>query len=364
MWLKSVFCSGYESDETDRNGIVGIIPEQIYFFNVITMQKRPKKLLDQVRDRLRTKHYSIRTEKSYISWIRRFILFHGKQHPQNLGVKEIEAFLTHLAVNRNVASSTQNQAFNAILFLYREILKVDFDEKIDAIRAKKPKRLPVVMAKSEVMVVLKTMTGAPAMMCKLMYGGGLRTMECLRLRVKDIDFTLNQIIVRNGKGAKDRVTVFPEQIKPALQDHLNRVKLLHKKDLEDGHGEVYLPYALSRKYPKAPIQWVWQYVFPSQSLSTDPRSGKIRRHHLHQVTLHRAVKRAAHLAGIKKPVSCHTFRHSFATHLLEDGYDIRTVQELLGHQDVSTTMIYTHVLNRGGKAVISPLDSLQKSECI
>jgi integron integrase len=303
------------------------------------------------------KHYSIRTEEAYINWIRRYILFHDKRHPMEMGSREIEAFLTHLAVDEQVAASTQNQAFHALLFLYREVLKQELEDSIHAIRAKKPKRLPTVLTRAEVRAVLEAMDGAHQLMAKLLYGCGLRLMECVRLRVKDVDFGGNQIVVRDAKGMKDRVTMLPERLKVPLQEHLLRVKLTHDDDLAKGYGRVYLPYALERKYPNANRQWGWQYVFPSPSLSKDPRSGDVRRHHLNENSLQKAVKKAVQMTSINKPVNCHTFRHSFATHLLEDGYDIRTVQELLGHKDVSTTMIYTHVLNRGGLAVRSPLDS-------
>jgi integron integrase len=321
------------------------------------LSDRPKKLLDQVRDLIRLKHYSIRTEKSYVSWIKRFIIYHNKQHPEDMGEKEIENFLTHLAVDLNVASSTQNQAFNALLFLYREVLNIDLKNTINAVRAKKPQRVPTVMTKSEALKVIGAMDGIQKLMTMLIYGSGLRQMECVRLRVKDIDFAMNQIVVRDGKGLKDRVTVLPENAKSDLKAHLEKIKLLHKDDLLKGYGRVYLPNALERKYKSANRAWSWQYVFPSKSLSKDPRTGIIRRHHIHESTLHKAVKRAVRLARIDKQVSCHTFRHSFATHLLEDGYDIRTVQELLGHKDINTTMIYTHVLRKGGEAVRSPLDA-------
>lgn len=322
------------------------------------MNKPPKKLLDQVRDKLRLKHYSIRTEESYLSWIKRFILYHHNRHPKDMGKKEMEAFLTHLAVDLKVAPSTQNQAFNAILFLYRDVLGVGIDDKINAVRARKRRKLPTVMTKSETSRIIGAMPGVHKLMAMLLYGCGLRTMECLRLRVKDIDFERNQIVVRDGKGMEDRVTVLPATVEPLLREHLERIKMLHQADLAEGHGSLYLPYALERKHRHATREWGWQYVFPSKSLSRDPRSNLERRHHISESTLHKAVKNAARLAGIDKKVSCHTFRHSFATHLLEDGYDIRTVQELLGHEDVSTTMIYTHVLNKGGKAVQSPLDRL------
>ncbi len=323
----------------------------------MTEQPKPRKLLDRVRDMLRVKHYSIRTEKSYVSWIRRYILFHGKRHPKDMGVPEIEAFLTHLAVEENVAASTQNQALSALLFLYTQVLDKDLSrDVIDAVRAKKPKRLPVVLTRDEAMAVLAALSGTSQLVARLLYGSGLRLIECLRLRVKDLDFAYRQIIVRDGKGQKDRVTILPAVLVDPLQAHLRRVRMIHQRDLDRGYGSVYLPYALERKYPSAHKEWCWQYVFPAQSRSTDPRSGVVRRHHLSESTVQKAVRRAARLAGIDKLVGCHTFRHSFATHLLEDGYDIRTVQELLGHKDVKTTMVYTHVLNKGGLAVRSPLD--------
>lgn len=320
------------------------------------MNKPPTRLLDQVREQIRLRHYSIRTEQAYVSWIKRYILFHDKKHPKDMDKAEIEAFLTYLAKDLNVSSSTQNQAFNALLFLYNQVLHKSLDDKINAIRAKKPRRLPTVMTNEEAMKVVKGLSGSNKLMAKLLYGSGLRLMECLRLRVKDIDFGMNQIMVRDGKGKIDRVTLLPESAKLKLIEHLERVKTVHENDLSQGYGKVYLPYALSRKYPNANRDWGWQYVFPSKSLSKDPRTGEIRRHHIHENSLQKAVKKAVRLARIIKPVSCHTFRHSFATHLLEDGYDIRTVQELLGHKDVSTTMIYTHVLKKGGKAVRSPID--------
>jgi len=320
------------------------------------MEQRPRKLLDQVRDILRLRHYSIHTEESYVDWIKRFILFHHKRHPREMGSAEIEAFLTHLAVDQSVAASTQNQAFSALLFLYREVLKKDLDSPINSIRAKQPKRLPTVLTKAEVHEVMGYLSGTHRLLANLLYGSGLRLMECLRLRVKDIDFAQRLIVVRDGKGMQDRVTMLPDSLVAPLQEHLQRVKRLHEEDLARGYGQVFLPFALERKYPNADREWKWQYVFPSERLSKDPRSGIVRRHHVDESGLQKAVRQAARLAGIPKPVSCHTFRHSFATHLLENGYDIRTVQELLGHKDVKTTMIYTHVLNRGGLAVRSPLD--------
>jgi integron integrase len=313
------------------------------------------KLLDQVRQALRVKHYSIRTEQTYIAWIRRFILFHGKRHPIEMGRAESEAFLTHLAVDGKVASSTQNQALNALTFLYQVVLQKPI-EGVDAVRAKKPVKLPVVLTREEVQQLLDAMEGTHQLMARLLYGTGMRLMECIRLRVKDVDFAMNQITVRDGKGMKDRVTVLPESLKAPLQNHLNRVKLLHQSDLQKGVGRVYLPFALARKYPNADREWCWQYCFPSKQISRDPRSGEMRRHHVNENSLQKAVKQAVRVAGLTKPASCHTLRHSFATHLLENGYDIRTVQELLGHKDVATTQIYTHVLNRPGLGVRSPLD--------
>lgn len=319
------------------------------------------RLLDQVRQAVRLKHYSIRTEHAYVNWIKRFILFHktpqGKfRHPQDMGAAEIKAFLTHLAVEKNVAASTQNQALSALLFLYRHVLGREIILTDDIPHAKKPKRLPTVLSKEEVRRVLALMSGVHQLMARLLYGSGLRLMECVRMRVKDIDFDQRLIVVRDGKGEQDRITVLPDTLIPFLRDHLSHVYLLHQRDLAQGYGSVYLPYALAEKYPNASREWCWQWVFPADKLSTDPRSGVTRRHHVDESGLQKAVRQAAQLAGITKPVGPHTFRHSFATHLLESGYDIRTVQELLGHKDVKTTMIYTHVLNRGGLAVRSPLD--------
>jgi len=322
------------------------------------MQPAPKKLLDQVRDAIRLKHYAYSTEQAYVQWIKRFILFHDKRHPEEMGRDEIEAFLTHLAVEENVAASTQNQAFSALLFLYRDVLHHEPDFPIDALRAIKPKHLPTVLTREEARQVIGHLSGIHQLMAKLLYGSGLRLMECLRLRVKDLDFGQRQIIVRDGKGQKDRVTMLPEALIVPLQEHLVRVRRLHEEDLSKGYGSVFLPFALERKYPHADKEWIWQYVFPSDRLSADPRTLIVRRHHLDESGLQKAVRAAARLAGISKPVSPHTFRHCFATHLLENGYDIRTVQELLGHKDVKTTMIYTHVMNRGALAVRSPLDGL------
>jgi len=287
------------------------------------MSGKPK-LLDQVRMKIRQKHYSIRTEQAYTDWIRRFILFHGKRHPAAMGELEIEAFLTHLAVNRNVAASTQNQAFSALLFLYREVLEKEL-AFVNATRAKKPVRLPVVLTPEEVQAIFVHLNGVHHLMAGLLYGSGLRLMECIRLRVKDLDFDYGQIVVRDGKGMKDRVTMLPHSIREPLKCHLDKVRVIHEKDLSEGFGEVYLPYALSRKYPRAGFDWGWQYIFPARRRSIDPRSGKQRRHHLNEQTLQRAIKKAIRAVGIHKPASTHTLRHSFATHLLESGYDIRTV---------------------------------------
>jgi integron integrase len=309
-----------------------------------------------VRHTLRVKHYSIRTEEAYTDWIKRYILFHHKQHPKELNSPDIEAFLTHLAVEQHVAASTQDQALSALLFLYREVLRQDLLYPIDAVRAKQPSHLPTVLSKAEVSRCLSHLSDPYEMMAKMLYGCGLRLMECVRLRVKDIDFEQHQIIIRRGKGQKDRDTLLPDSLLAALHRQLHYAKALHDNDLERGYGQVYLPFALERKYPNANREWGWQYVFPSHKLSPDPRTGLIRRHHVDETGLQKAVKAAARAAGIDKPVGCHTLRHSFATHLLEAGYDIRTIQELLGHKSLQTTMIYTHVIKRGGLAVRSPLD--------
>jgi len=316
------------------------------------------KLLDQVKNLIRTKHYSIRTEEAYVGWIRKFILFHGKRHPREMGENEISAFLTHLAVNRNVAASTQNQAFNALLFLYRNVLGMEFGTLDNVERAKKPRKLPVVFTKEEIREIINQLDGYKWIMAQLMYGSGLRVMECVRLRVKDIDFGYRQILVREGKGSKDRVTMLPEIVSAPLERHLEKVKATHERDLGAGFGTVYLPFALERKYKNADRSWAWQYVFPATKRSVDPRSGVERRHHMAESVIQRAVKQAIRNAEIPKTGNCHALRHSFATHLLEAGYDIRTVQDLLGHKDVSTTMIYTHVLNKGGRGVQSPGDML------
>ena len=316
------------------------------------------KLLDQVREAIRTRHYSPRTEEAYVHWIKRFIFFHNKRHPAEMAEPEIARFLSSLASESHVSASTQNQALNAVLFLYREVLRKEIGYVNGVVRAKRPHRLPVVLTRQEVRSIFGFLDGADRIMVMLLYGAGLRLMECLRLRVKDIDFNSNEIIVRAGKGDKDRHTMLPAAVKEPLAKHLDLIKRQHQRDLERGLGRVALPNALERKYPNAGKEWGWQWVFPATSHYTDRVTGERRRHHLHESVLQKAVKEAVQKAGVPKPASPHTFRHSFATHLLEDGYDIRTVQELLGHKDVSTTMVYTHVLNRGGKGVFSPADRL------
>jgi integron integrase len=318
----------------------------------------PPKLLDQVRERLRVKHYSIRTETQYLQWIKRFILFHDKRHPREMGAVEVEAFLTHLAVAGRVAAATQNQALSALLFLYREVLNIDLPWLDKVVRAKQPQRLPVVLTRQEVTAILDRMTGVHGLMARLLYGTGMRLMECVRLRVKDVDFERAEIVVRDGKGAKDRITMLPQALIGPLQDHLRWRRQLFEDDKAKGRAAVYLPDALGKKYPTAAVDWPWQYIFPSGSYSIDPRSGEERRHHIDEKPLQRAVKKAVQASGVAKLATPHTFRHSFATHLLQSGYDIRTVQELLGHADVATTMIYTHVLNKGGRGVTSPLDAM------
>jgi integron integrase len=321
------------------------------------MEPRPRKLLDQVRDVIRMKHYSYRTEESYVAWIRRFILFHNKRHPNEMGAAEVEQFLSHLAVQERVAASTQNQALSALLFLYREVLRQELDDSINSVRAKPSRYLPTVLTQAETHAVLDRMSGVPQLVAQLLYGSGLRLSEGLQLRVKDLDFAQSQVVIRNAKGNESRVTMLPSRTIEPLKMQLQRIKRLHQQDLEQGYGLVALPYALERKYPNAGREWLWQYIFPSIGIPLDPRSGLRCRHHLHESSVQKAVKQDTRAAGIQKRVGCHTFRHSFATHLLQDGYDIRTVQELLGHKDVKTTMIYTHVLNRGGRGVKSPLDS-------
>ena len=313
--------------------------------------------IDALKTEIRSRHYSIRTEKAYLDWVRRFIAFQGYADPRGIDATcAVKEYLDYLAIEREVAASTQNQALNALVFFFNHALKKPFGEMETFVRAKRPQRLPEVMTRGEVQALFDQMEGISALMAGLMYGGGLRLMECVRLRVKDIDFGRNQIMVRDGKGQKDRVTMLPERFVAPLQEHLARVKVIHEKDKAKGVPGVYIWPALARKYPKAASEWIWQYVFPAKSLSVDPRSGAVRRHHINENLVQKAVKEAALRAGINKKVSCHTLRHSFATHLLEARYDIRTVQELLGHADVTTTMIYTHVLNRPGLSVQSPAD--------
>jgi integron integrase len=329
---------------------------QLGIFMHPTIEPRPKKLLEQARDILRIKHYSYRTEESYLAWIRRYILFHNKRHPKEMGSTEIEAFLSHLAIKEKVAASTQNQALCALLFLYRHVLKLESPLTFDAVRAKRSQYLPTVLTKDEALSVIDNLSGVHQILIQLLYGCGLRLHEALQLRVKDLDFAQRQIMLRDTKGMNSRVTMLPDKLIQRLQEHLQLVKSIHRQDLEKGYGSVYLPFALERKYPNANRTWSWQYVFPSDRLSCDPCTNVVQRHHFHESSLQKALKQAVRNVDIQKRVSCHTFRHSFATHLLQNGYDIRTVQELLGHKDVKTTMIYTHVLNRGGRGVRSPLD--------
>lgn len=319
------------------------------------MDDKPK-LLDQVREQIRLRHYSIRTEAVYLEWVKRFIRFHKYRHPLEMGAAEVEAFLSDLAVRRDVSASTQNQALSAILFLYKRVLLIELPWLDGVIRARRPQRLPVVLTQDEVTRVLAQLDGTLWLVASLLYGSGMRLMEALRLRVKDVEFSRFEILIRDGKGQKDRITLLPQKLAAPLKLHLTRVQALHKQDLLEGFGRANLPYALARKYPSAAADWGWQFVFPSANRSTDPRSGGIFRHHVHEKTIQRAVRNAVRRVGLSKPATPHTLRHSFATHLLESGQDIRTVQELLGHADVKTTQIYTHVLNRGGLGVISPLD--------
>ena len=330
--------------------------------NTIVNNESPK-LLAQVRGKIRLKHYSIRTEQAYLDWIKRYILHFGKQHPNEMGAVEVEVFLTYLAVERHVSASTQNQAKSALLFLYKEVLGVSLPWLDNVEQAKTPKRLPTVLTQKEVQAVLSRLSGTHWLIVSLLYGTGMRILEALRLRVKDIDFERKEILIRDAKGFKDRVTMLPMTLIPILKAHLLKVKQLHENDLADGVGAVYMPQALGIKYPYAARDWLWQYVFPSNKLSADPRANALgafetRRHHLQDQAVQRAMRQAVVNSGITKPATPHTLRHSFATHLLEGGYDIRTVQELLGHSDVGTTMIYTHVLNKGGRGVSSPLDVL------
>jgi integron integrase len=319
---------------------------------------RPPRLLDRVREAIRSRHYSRRTEKAYVHWIRRFIFFHGKRHPAEMGAAEVTAFLTSLAVQDKVAASTQNQALSALLFLYREVLGVDLPWLEDVVRVKRPQYLPVVLTRGETRALLQQLNGVPRIMALLLYGAGLRLLECCRLRVKDVDFAANQIVIRDGKGRKDRVTMLPAAARTVLARHIDQVRAQHEADLRRGAGWVELPGALLRKYPHAGREWPWQWVFPATRFYVERLTGQRRRHHLHESVLRRAVKDAVRAAGIPKLATCHTLRHSFATHLLEDNHDIRTVQELLGHRDVSTTMVYTHVLNLGPAGVRSPADRM------
>ncbi|HLB00204.1 MAG TPA: integron integrase [Bacteroidota bacterium] len=326
--------------------------------SVVHQAPRQPKLMERLGAALRARHYSQRTETAYTQWIRRFIYFHKLRHPQEMCEPEINAFLTHLAVEGKVSASTQNQALSALLFLYRHILNREIGELGEVIRAKKPRQLPVVMTRDEVKAVISYLFGDKRIIAMLLYGAGLRLMECLRLRVQDIDFNSNQITVRDGKGDKDRVTMLPQSVKPMLTEHLQKVKSLHEKDLNDGWGRVELPFALDRKFLNAPRLWQWQWVFPQERRWRNRETRQEGRHHIDESLVQRAVREAVARAGLTKRASCHTFRHSFATHLLEGGYDIRTVQELLGHSDLRTTMVYTHVLNRGPIGIKSPVDSL------
>ncbi len=323
-----------------------------------TEQTVPEPLLEHVTQKLRVKHYSLNTERTYLHWIRRYIYFHKKRHPKDMSKNEVEAFLTFLAVKKNVAASTQNLALSAILFLYKDVLEIELPWLDSIVRAKRKTHIPVVFTRDEVKRILAQFDGTYWLLFSLMYGAGLRTTECVSLRIKDVDFHYKQLFIRDSKGSKDRVTVLPQPLIDSLRTHLVRVKELHEQDLENGQGDVYLPYALNRKYPNADKEWAWQFVFPAKNFSTDPRSGAWRRHHVYGKSLSRVIKHALRKANIYKPGGAHTLRHSFATHLLEDGYDIRTVQELLGHKDVKTTQIYTHVLQKGSAAVKSPLERI------
>mgnify|MGYP000879189243 CR=1 FL=1 len=319
-------------------------------------EPRAPRLMDEVRRKIRVKHYSLRTEQACMGWIRRFILANDKRHPRDLGADDVERFLSDLAIRGGVAASTQNQALSALLFLYREVLRVDLPWMKNVVRAKRPRRLPTVLSREEVTRLLGVIEGRPWLIASLIYGSGMRLMECLRLRVKDVDFARNEVCVRDGKGGKDRRTLLPRSLLGPLQREIERARQLHANDLSAGFGAARLPHALARKYPQAGREFGWQFLFPSASRSLDPLDGSERRHHFDDAILSRALGRARIVVGIVKPIGAHTLRHSFATHLLEDGYDIRTIQELLGHKDVATTQIYTHVLNRGGRGVVSPLD--------
>ncbi len=316
------------------------------------------RLMDRLRQQLRVRHYSLRTEDAYVEWVRRFVLFHGKRHPRDMGPAEVQAFLSHLAVDRRVSPSTQNQAKCALLFLYEHLLEVQLPWLSEVVQARRQPRLPVVLTPSEVRTLLDQLEGTMALVARLLYGTGMRLMEVLRLRVKDVEFERREVVVRDGKGGRDRITMLPDSLVDPLREHLERVKALHARDLREGFGEVWLPEGLAAKARTAPRAWGWQWVFPSATRSSDPRSGRVHRHHLLPESVQKAVRLAARAGELAKPVTPHVLRHSFATHLLASGHDIRTVQELLGHKDVATTMIYTHVLNRGGRGVPSPLDAL------
>ena len=343
----------YESRSTGKNDPVKKVASK-----PLALRREPKKsqLLELVRGRCRIKHYSLRTEDAYLGWIKRFIIYHGKRHPSDMGGPEVEVFLTHLAVQGHVAPSTQNQALSALLFLYREVLHLQLPWMENVVRAKQRLRLPVVLSVAEVNRLLARLDGREWLMANLLYGTGMRLMECVRLRVKDVDFECNEIVVRDGKGSKDRRTMLPARLCDPLRTQLDKVHEFHREDTSENWEGVFLPTALARKYPNANKTMPWQYIFPATRRARDPRDGKIRRHHIDEKVLQRAVSKAAKAAGIEKPVGCHTLRHCFATHLIEAGYDIRTIQELLGHKDVATTQIYTHVLNKGGRGVCSPLD--------
>lgn len=319
------------------------------------MKKSTSPFLESIRRAIRVKHYSYSTEKSYIDWARRYIIFHDKRHPSELNERHVAEFLSYLAMERRISASTQNQALNALVFMYKHVLSRPLGEITHAVRAKRSRFIPVVLSRHEVGKLLHQLQGTPWLVACLLYGSGLRLMECMRLRVKDLDFEHRAVYVRSGKGAKDRVVTLPDELVAPLKQHLQGVRLIHQKDLADGCGEVYLPHALARKYPGAGKTFAWQYIFPASKRSRDPYSGKVRRHHLDESVIQKSIKTALHRIGIHKPASCHTLRHSFATHLLERGMDIRTVQEQLGHKDVKTTQIYTHILQRGGRAVLSPL---------
>ena len=314
------------------------------------------KLLDQLRQLIRTKHLSIRTEKTYVQWVKRYILYHNKTHPAKLGSHHINQYLTYLAVKKNVAASTQNQALNAIVFMYKHLLRQNVNQIGDYVRAKRSQKIPVVLSKDETQLLFKHLSGVYKLIAGLLFGSGLRIMECMRLRIKDVDFKYRCITVRDGKGQKDRVTILPDKIVPRLKLQIEKAKIIHQQDVNDGHGAVYLPFAIERKYKNAAKDWRWQYVFPAPQLSIDPRTGIKRRHHLSENRMQKEMHTAVLKSGLSKPASCHTLRHSFATELLASGYDIRTVQELLGHKNLNTTMIYTHIIKKGGHGVKSPLD--------